>query len=310
MRCWFAISFFVALPAAALSNRVFVASSGIDVGTCTITAPCRSFSYGMTQVAPAGEVIALDTAGYGVFAIGKSVSVVAAPGATAFIAVGSGGTGIDIEANPTDVIVLRGLALSSAGGSFGILFQIGASLAVENCVINGFQNNGVFRNRLNDTSNPSIRIENSTIRNNYYGVYTISAGTGVVGLTIVRSRINDNSIGLFASDNTRAAVSDTTLSGNFTAVESATANDNSTPQLSLVRCTIAQNEIALSAGLNIGQNPHGVIRIAHNLITANNTAINENPDGKIMTMTSAGTATNVIEGNLNHETVANTYNAK
>src|SRR5205823_7612830 len=72
-----------AAPAMAASNRVFVSSTGMDVGGCPISAPCRSFSYAMTQVFPGGEVIALDTAGYGTFTIGQSVSVFAAPGATA-----------------------------------------------------------------------------------------------------------------------------------------------------------------------------------------------------------------------------------
>jgi len=69
------LSVLVVLSAAsvmALSNRVFVKSTGMDVGTCPITSPCRSFSYGMTQVVPNGEVIALDTAGYGTFTINQS----------------------------------------------------------------------------------------------------------------------------------------------------------------------------------------------------------------------------------------------
>src|SRR6266550_8089178 len=80
-------------PAFALSNRVFVKSTGLDTGTCPITSPCRSFSYAMTQVSPGGEIIALDTAGYGTFTVSQGVSVFAAPGVTAFIAVASG-TGI------------------------------------------------------------------------------------------------------------------------------------------------------------------------------------------------------------------------
>src|SRR6266550_310055 len=93
------------------ANRVFVKSTGVDTGTCPITAPCRSFSYGMTQVSAEGEVIALDTAGYGTFTISQSVSVFAAPGATAFIAVAGGATGISINAGASDSVILRGLAL-------------------------------------------------------------------------------------------------------------------------------------------------------------------------------------------------------
>src|SRR5437870_3926675 len=128
----------IAKPGEAASTRVFVKSTGMDVGTCPLASPCRSFSYAMSQVSPGGEVIALDTAGYGTFTIGQSVSVFAAPGVTAFIAVTGGGTGITISAGVFDAIVLRGLALSSAGGSTGVEFANGRSLAVEECVINGF----------------------------------------------------------------------------------------------------------------------------------------------------------------------------
>jgi len=129
---------FIAAPAMAASNRVFVKSTGMDVGACPITSSCRSFSYAMTQVAASGEVIALDTAGYGTFTISQSVSVFAAPGATAFIAVGSGGTGITVNAGASDLIVLRGLALSGSAGGLGVAFDSGLSLSVEICIVSGF----------------------------------------------------------------------------------------------------------------------------------------------------------------------------
>src|SRR5437868_4912482 len=137
------MSFAVSSSAFALSNRVFVKSTGTDTGTCNLAAPCRSFSYAMTQVAPAGEVIALDTAGYGIFTINQSVSVFAAPGATAFIAVGSGGTGITITSGPNDHVVLRGLAITGAPANHGIDFQSGPQLSVENCIIDGFGGSGI-----------------------------------------------------------------------------------------------------------------------------------------------------------------------
>ena len=68
----------VSLPAAALPSRVFVKSTGMDIGTCPITSPCRSFAYAISQVAASGEVIALDTAGYGPFSVTQSVTVFAA----------------------------------------------------------------------------------------------------------------------------------------------------------------------------------------------------------------------------------------
>jgi len=177
MRLRIMVSLFLvsAAPAMALSNRVFVKSSGMDVGTCPLSAPCRSFSYAMTQVAPSGEVIALDTAGYGTFTISQPVSVFAPNGVTAFIAV-TAGTGISITAGSSDAVILRGLALSGNGGTIGIEFHSGFSLSVENCIINGFDADGIDMIRNLDTTNPRLRIENSTIRYNGVGVHTLNLG--------------------------------------------------------------------------------------------------------------------------------------
>ena len=312
----------IAAPAMALSNRVFVKSTGMDVGTCPITSPCRSFSYAMTQVAVSGEIIALDTAGYGVFTIGQSVSVFAAPGSTAFIAVTGGGTGITISAGASDVVVLRGLALSSAGGSTGVDFANGRSLAVENCIVNGFADFGILMDRLMDTVNPRLRIENSTIRNSYVGVETFNIGSGpptggpppgTAGLTIANSAISGNSLtGLLAGDNTRGAISDTVFSDNGAGVTASTAADYSYPDVNLERCTITTSSgYGILAGFGGSANINrGTIRIADNTITGNVTGVFELPDGKIMTMTSAGLMTNTIEGNASNGTLTGSYTAK
>jgi hypothetical protein len=34
-----------------------------DTGTCTISAPCRTFAYALTQTAPNGEIIVLTSGG-------------------------------------------------------------------------------------------------------------------------------------------------------------------------------------------------------------------------------------------------------
>jgi nitrous oxidase accessory protein NosD len=70
--------------------HVFVSSNGTDTGACTRNAPCRNFAYAVTQVADGGEVVALDTAGYGPVLITKTMSIYAAPGALAFIVAATG----------------------------------------------------------------------------------------------------------------------------------------------------------------------------------------------------------------------------
>jgi hypothetical protein len=311
---------FVALTPStfAASNRVFVKSSGMDVGTCLITAPCRSFNYAMSQVLASGEVIAIDTAGYGVFTISQPVNVFAAPGVTAFIAV-TGGTGITVAAGSSDVVVLRGLALTGVGGSIGVDFQSGVSLSLENCVINGFANQGVRAARTNDLSNPRLRIEHSTIRETTIGsgVLTRNTGAGMpppysIFLTIAHSSIAENhGDGLTAGDNTHGVVTDTVFSGNHFGAQVGTSADNSAPAVNFERCAFSQNDTAITAGSGgIQVMIRGTARIAHNIITGNSLALLEYLDGSIMTMTSMGIVTNTIEGNGGLGTFSGSYTAK
>ena len=84
----------------------------------------------------------LDAAGYGFVSINKPVTIIAPPGVYAGISVTSG-HGIDV--NPgAGRVVLRGLTLTGLGGDFGINMMSGDALYIENCVIGGFSNTGVY----------------------------------------------------------------------------------------------------------------------------------------------------------------------
>src|SRR5215471_16146383 len=90
--------------ASAQVQRTYVSGLGSDANPCSRTAPCRTFTQAISQTNPGGEVYVLDTAGYGPFAITKTLSVVA-QGVTAGISVFSG-DGNDINAGPTDTVIL------------------------------------------------------------------------------------------------------------------------------------------------------------------------------------------------------------
>src|SRR5687767_13433374 len=123
------------------AQRAFVRSNGVDSGICTLTAPCRTFSYAMTQVDAAGEIVALDAAGYGAVTITKSVTITSNSGFFAGIAAASG-SAISIIA-PGLNVVLRGLALNGIGATTGIQMADAGKLTVENCVISGFTADGI-----------------------------------------------------------------------------------------------------------------------------------------------------------------------
>ena len=92
------LSLFAISVAAKAAQRTFVASTGNDANPCSITAPCRGFTRAITQTNVGGEVIVLDSAGYGPFTITQSVSIVAPAGVYAGISVSSG-DGITVNAS-------------------------------------------------------------------------------------------------------------------------------------------------------------------------------------------------------------------
>jgi hypothetical protein len=80
---------FAASSASAIP-RTFVASSGKDTHACTRAQPCRGFAAALALTDAGGEIVVLDSAGYGPVTIDKSVSIVAPPGVYAGISVLSG----------------------------------------------------------------------------------------------------------------------------------------------------------------------------------------------------------------------------
>ena len=56
-------------------QRTFVASTGNDANNCSRANPCRNFQRAHDVVAAGGEVIALDSAGFGTVNINKSVTI-------------------------------------------------------------------------------------------------------------------------------------------------------------------------------------------------------------------------------------------
>lgn len=135
-----------ALPgtASAQANRTFVsAQNGLDTNPCTVAQPCRSFQQAESVTNSGGEILALDSGGYGVLSITKSITVNAPKGIEAAITTSTSGDAITIGATG-GVVNLRGLTLVGGGiGANGITFAAGAVLNIEDCVVAGFLNNGL-----------------------------------------------------------------------------------------------------------------------------------------------------------------------
>ena len=128
------IALIAAADVRATAQRTFVASTGVDNSACSLAAPCRSFGAAIAQTNDRGEVIVLDSAGYGKVTIAKSVTITAPSGVYAGITVLTAEDGVTVNA-PGAVVVLRGLTINGVGGNSGIRFIQGAELRVERCDI-------------------------------------------------------------------------------------------------------------------------------------------------------------------------------
>jgi hypothetical protein len=136
-----------AAPASAVTaQRTFVASSGSDANPCSLALPCRSFNAAIAQTSGGGEVVILDTAGYGPMVINKSIKIIGPSGVYGGISVVGGvgvTTGIVINAGDTDVVTLRGLDISGVPGSaplpnIGIDVQNVGTVHIEKSSIGNF----------------------------------------------------------------------------------------------------------------------------------------------------------------------------
>lgn len=138
------LSILTSMGAMGTAQRTFVASTGSDANPCSIAAPCRGFARAITQTSDGGEVIVVDSAGYGPVTITQSVSIVAPAGIYAGISVFAG-DGVTIDA-PNATVVLRGLSINgqSASSGSGVNSQHVARLRIESCVISNMGVNGVL----------------------------------------------------------------------------------------------------------------------------------------------------------------------
>ena len=133
-----AFAFALTLPLVAQAAlRTFVASNGSDSNTasnCPVTAPCQSFAAAYSVTNANGEIIALDTAGYGPVTITTSVSIISIQ--RGFVKVNASSTGIAISGASTTVI-LDNIEVTGSGNasSTGISVSGGAHLILKNSAL-------------------------------------------------------------------------------------------------------------------------------------------------------------------------------
>jgi len=205
-------------PASASAGRTFVSTAGSDANSasnCAPTTPCRTFGAALAVTNVGGEVVVLDSGGYGLMTITQSVSIVIPSGIEGAISVPPGNAGVVINA-PGAQVILRGLSISgtsppgSASGTstLGIDVVSAGTVAVQDATLVGLSY-GVY-----DGSSGSIEITRSAARGGIIGFRLVpTSGTlvAVIADSVAASNISD---GIDAFNNVMLRVDGSLVSMN------------------------------------------------------------------------------------------------
>jgi hypothetical protein len=210
-----------AAPAYA-AERSFVSGDGTDAGTCERQAPCRTFGYAITQAPAGGEIVAVDSAGYGPVTITKSISLIGARGVHAGIMTPSGDA-ISVNAGTSDRVVLRNLYLNGAkGADNGVVYNSASSLVIEDCVIANFTGGffggfGIVRNA-NSPDVAQLTVADTVLRGNGLGLVVGDNGSGgLTGVEVDHSRAVLNGAGFVFEGGADATITDSLAARNTAA---------------------------------------------------------------------------------------------
>jgi hypothetical protein len=293
--CLFAIAFALsASPAFAAVQRTFVSTAGSDANACSLGAPCRTFAAAIAQTSPSGEIVVLDSGGYGPATINKSVAITAPPGVYAGISVTSaGGTGVTVNGAGIDV-ALRGLTINATatGTTTGISFAGGSRVAIERCEITGFQF-GIWITAVDSAT----EIADTAVSGSLATGVLVGVGVPNNGMraTLTRVRIENGAAdGIIAQEGADVGVFASTIAGNQGAAISATTVTTSP----LTRVTVADS--MLKSNHHGGIDAAGTASGSGVFVTVDRTTIDHNSFYGVHV---AGGAGAVVIATISHTTI-------
>jgi parallel beta helix pectate lyase-like protein len=268
----FAVCFLFGVSFVQAAQRTFVsAASGSDSNPCTRLAPCRNFAAAMNATDSGGEIVVLDSGGYGAVTISKSLSIIAPPGVYAGIT-GFTGAAVTVSTpSQSGTVALRGLVLNGEGANTGIDFLSGRGLHIESCRLSGFPLRGINA----DHSDPGVLIEvfvNDTIVLN--GDKTSGSGIllnnppGLISGVIDSSRVHQYYVGVFAMDDARVIVRNSTMARNIYGVVAQAVSPNKDAEVIIENCALVSNSTGVLAGLD-NTTLHDWVSISNSLIAEN-----------------------------------------
>lgn len=294
--------FAVASTTLAQVNRVFVsARSGNDANSCnSILTPCQTFQGAVDQVSAGGEVIVLDSGGYGRVDINKSVKIEAPPGIIAFVHPSiSALPAVSIFAGATDSVVLRGLVLS-VGDLDGIQVGTVGELHVENCVLDGFSTG------IDCSSSGKLFVLDTIVRNCSQEGIRVAPNSGTLIAAIERSRLDKNhdglAVGNVPSTIVRVSIKDSIAVGQTNVGLRADTQSGGVSELNVESCLVANNRLGIFSFQNGGLT---TVRVSNTTVTDNTGVGVSSVAGQILTR-----GNNTVEGNSPDGAFSGTFTAK
>jgi parallel beta helix pectate lyase-like protein len=282
--------------ASAQSQRTFVsAGSGIDANPCDRALPCRNFAAAAAVTQAGGEVVVLDSGGYGSFAINQAISIEAPSGVLAGISVPGGTTnGIDVNAGSGEVVILRGLTINGVGGNTGIRIGSGKVILIERCSINRMISSGIAAIGV-----ATVMVKDTTVIGSFIGIQTGSGLDPVRGL-IEHCRIQQNGnregngLAVVAYDPSSTTIRDSVLTGAGSDLGASVEGADGHSELNVENCSVSGFGIALYAAAVVSRGGSAVMRVSNSMITFNGTGVSttDSVNAPILTR-----GTNTLEGN-------------
>lgn len=281
---------FTAAPAQAQATRTWVSGVGDDVNPCSRTAPCKTFAGAISKTAAGGEINCLDPGGYGTVTITKSITIDCEDTQGSILASSTNGVNVNDSATGTPntiKVILRGLSINGAGttpGLTGVAFTSGASLTIEDCIIQNFNTSPAAGVRVSPGGAAVVRVLNSHIVNTGLaatgaGVFVQwpSASTGNVKLEIENTQLTGNVNAAFRVDTTNntgsgvvASISNSLLSGSGAGIAL-----NQPVGAAPITVMVGDSTIANNASFGIFATGTGTrVRVGGSVITNSGTAAN------------------------------------
>jgi hypothetical protein len=256
-----AIALASAVTAEAQNTRSFIATTGNDVNNCTVSAPCRTLTRALSVTNPRGEVVVVDSGGYGPATITQPVTITAI-GVDGAIDVYGPGNALNI--NTSGDVTINGLNLRGYGvGNDGILVTQVGFLRLYNMEIQSFTNDGVdfeasgnlavYDSKINDCGHDGLLVQGAGARayvhgsefdNNAFAGADSAAGW----LTIANSSAHYNNRGFFADGGKVELFEDRAIFNSIGIAASGTGAGNGAGTLYFADCLIADNATAYDVG--------------------------------------------------------------